>query len=308
MTKRVQELKAELAKRGQIPGSAGARPRPLSSAAITGTPSSGSMGPMTTSASVLYHTPEPSETSGKQMSYLVIGPDPTSSAHVASDQSYLPPPHPATRTSSPSPPRHGRRALVPSPPTSYDDEIAMAEAHDESVRMARRPSPPVNMPDTPPPPTRNRQSAASRARAAAIAEMEDLENIPPEALFSSPPPAPLRTIRTEASTARSARAGPGPSTQQASVARAEAILQGSKPVQLAVNHPWSKEVNKKLREVFKLPGFRKHQKEAVDETMAGRDGKLEDFNIHMVKADPPVFVLMPTGGGKSLTCQSRWRF
>ena len=223
--------------------------------------------------SVPYHTPEPSEMSGQQPSARGSSRlEPTSSGHVASDQSYIPPPRLAARTSSPSPPRAGRTSLVHSPPTSFDDEIAMAEAHDASVRISRRRSP-VNMHASQPPLPRHRQTDASRARAAAIAEMEDLENIPPEALFSSPPMAPHRPIRAEASTARSARAGPGPSTQQASVARAEAVLQGSKHVELAVNHPWSKEVNKKLRDVFKLPGFRKHQKEAVDETMAGRDGK-----------------------------------
>jgi hypothetical protein len=28
-----------------------------------------------------------------------------------------------------------------------------------------------------------------------------------------------------------------------------------------------------LREIFKLPGFRHHQREAVDATMGGRDGE-----------------------------------
>jgi bloom syndrome protein len=32
-------------------------------------------------------------------------------------------------------------------------------------------------------------------------------------------------------------------------------------------------VNQKLRQVFMLPNFRTHQKEAIDETMAGRDGE-----------------------------------
>lgn len=39
-------------------------------------------------------------------------------------------------------------------------------------------------------------------------------------------------------------------------------------------------MNQKLRQVFMLPNFRTHQKEAIDETMAGRDGKLSIRILH----------------------------
>jgi bloom syndrome protein len=179
------------------------------------------------------------------------------------------------------------RQRPPTPPPTDEYDIAMAEEFQDDqpdFELSHELIPPSS---PPPPPSFSTPPRSVRTVApvqidhtAALAELED---IPPD--FFSSPPASAHTPnrpppRAEASSARSIAGGPGPSSsaQRAEVAAQQRqLVQGPRTVKVDVKHPWTKEVEQKLRQVFKLPKFRTHQKEAVDETMAGNDG---EFSVH----------------------------
>ncbi len=175
-----------------------------------------------------------------------------------SDDEHTRPPVTATKRES----QNALATLPPRRPIQQDIDIAETTGDSADGEIIPPSTPPRQVT---PPRTAKRLSKATTKKAAFAQQ----DVIPVDDFFSpSQHATPNRPPRAEASSARSALGGPGPSSS----ACAQRV-QAQKAVKVDVQHAWSKEVKQKLRQVFKLPGFRTHQKEAIDETMAGKDGE-----------------------------------
>ena len=169
----------------------------------------------------------------------------------------IPPPvNNITKASRGSPSPRKKRVVTPPPkPKPLVIDVLEPETPPREIVPASSPVIPIPAP------------ALSRTvtRQDAIDEFDD---IPVEVLFSSPPqPSPTRNVRSQACPA------PVMASSEAGPSSAVSTVRQPRPVQLDRVYPWSKEVADKLRTYFKIAGFRQNQREAIDETMAGKDGK-----------------------------------